>query len=397
MVSRINISQFSLDLNTKVFTFVNFLLPLILYIYWSVYLRFGIYFGHYVYKEAEAIAALYHFSELSILFLTLFLISLYNSVYIYFENLKYRILTSIFVPSFFIFVLIKIIPVIRDIYLGNIHILVTNEGIVKNVRADIFTESIYYSSVGFLFILFIMLIMFLKNSFSEKYKENFIKENAIYIVGITTVSVLSTILTASDVFDFYPILFPDIYNYFSYIIIFIPFYNSLILFFKYFNKEKILIIFSILAFYPVFIFTFPVVISTLLSGGYYGKWYYGPPSLTIYGVIESWIISVNYLPYMYIVLALPLFWLILYITFRKHIPFLIIILILNLLLIFYYFFTYPQISVIKYMLVPPFYLYNTNPIRDFLEFFNISIGILILINLIIPLLGISYKRKYLHV
>jgi uncharacterized membrane protein YesL len=79
--------------------------------------------------------------------------------------------------------------------------------------------------------------MFLKNSFSEKYKENFIKENVIYIVGVTIVSVLSTILTATDIFNFYPILFPDVYNYFSYIIIFIPFYNSLILFFKYFNKE----------------------------------------------------------------------------------------------------------------------------------------------------------------
>jgi hypothetical protein len=231
MVSRINISQFSLDLNIKVFTFINFLLALILYIYWSVYLNFGIYFGHYVYKEAEAIAALYHFSELSILFLTLFLISLYNSVYIYFENLKYRILASIFVVSFFIFVLIKLILTIRDIYIGNIHILVTNERKVENVRADIFTESMYYSSVGFLFILFTILIMFLKNSFSEKYKENFIKENVIYIVGVTIVSVLSTILTATDIFNFYPILFPDVYNYFSYIIIFIPFYNSLILFF----------------------------------------------------------------------------------------------------------------------------------------------------------------------
>ncbi len=396
MVSRINISQFSLDLNIKVFTFINFLLALILYIYWSVYLNFGIYFGHYVYKEAEAIAALYHFSELSILFLTLFLISLYNSVYIYFENLKYRILASIFVVSFFIFVLIKLILTIRDIYIGNIHILVTNERKVENIRADIFTESMYYSSVGFLFILFIILIMFLKNSFSEKYKENFIKENVIYIVGVTIVSVLSTILTATDIFNFYPILFPDVYNYFSYIIIFIPFYNSLILFFKYFNKEKLSIIFSILAFYPVFIFTFPVVISTLLSGGYYGKWYYGPPSLTIYGVIESWIISINYLPYMYIVLALPLFWLILYLISRKHILFLIIILILNLLLIFCYYFTYPQISVIQYIPAPPFYLYNTNPMREFLEFFNILIGILILINLAILFLGMSYNQRKPH-
>jgi hypothetical protein len=100
------ISQFSLDSNTKVFTFVNFLLTLILYIFWA-YFEFGLYFS-YGYFSPEVIA-FYHFGELSILILTLFLISLYNSAYIYFENFKYRMLASIFVASFFIFVLMKLL------------------------------------------------------------------------------------------------------------------------------------------------------------------------------------------------------------------------------------------------------------------------------------------------
>jgi len=100
------ISQFSLDLNTKVFTFVNFLSALILYIFWA-YFEFGLHFWSYGYSPPEVIA-FYHFSELFILILTLFLISLYNSVYIYFENFKYRMLASIFVASFFIICFNKI-------------------------------------------------------------------------------------------------------------------------------------------------------------------------------------------------------------------------------------------------------------------------------------------------
>jgi hypothetical protein len=404
--------QFYLDSNVKVFTFVNFLLALILYIYWSYVIKFGIYFRNYS-DRPEAIVALHHFSELSILFLTLFLISLYNLVYIYFGNLKFRLFASIFVSSFFIFVLIKLILTVRDIYIGSIHILVTSKGVVENVRAEIFTESMYYSSVAFMLIIFIMLIMFLKNSFSESYKENFIKKNVIYLLAITTVAVVSTILTATDIFNFYPILIPDVYNYLSYIIIFIPFYISLILFFKYFNKEKISIIFSILAFYPVFIFTFPILISSLIAG----KGYYGPAGLTFYDIMHSVVFLISYfferffdlLPYLFFftylqfvfIFTFPPLWLILYLFFRKRAPFLIMILLLNLLLILYYSGVYPFTLPIYYsfklglyaLRVPPFYLYNTNPMREFLEFFNISIGILVLINLMILLLGAYYKRR----
>jgi hypothetical protein len=101
------ISQFSLDSDTKVFTFVNFLSALILYVLWA-YFEFGLHFWSYGYFSPEVIA-FHHFGELSILILTLFLISLYNSVYIYFENFKYRMLASIFVASFFIFVLMKLL------------------------------------------------------------------------------------------------------------------------------------------------------------------------------------------------------------------------------------------------------------------------------------------------
>jgi hypothetical protein len=72
-----------------------------------------------------------------------------------------------------------------------------------------------------------------------------------------------------------------------------------------------------------------------------------------------------------------------------------------LMLIFYYSAVYPLTLPIYYsfklglyaLLVPPFYLYNTNPMREFLEFFNILIGILVLINLMIPLLGTYYRRR----
>jgi len=447
-------SQFSLDLNTKVFTFVNFLSALILYIFWA-YFEFGLHFWSYGYSPPEAIA-FYHFGELSILILALFLISLYNLIYAYFENLKYRILASIFVTLFFIFVIIKLITAIRDIYIGNIHtlVIVDKDGIrhIENIRADIFTDSMYYNSVIFLFAIFSIFIIFLARSFSEKYKKNFIKENTIFLFSITLVALVSTILTVE------PIIIPDIFNYYSYIIIFIPFYNSLILFFKYFNKEKLSIIFSILAFYPVLIFTFHIFLSNLIASK--GHCYYGLCNFTMYGSIETWFnIGIGFLPYkleaaiaisimiiiakylpimvrkglhegaypriilimeklsyyipiiisiavatiylnIFVVLALPFLWLVLYLFFRKHIPFLIMMLLLNLSLIYYYYFVYLSVGVeIIIDKIPPFseYRYNAKPMLEFLGFFNIFIVILILINLAILFLGMIYKQKKFHV
>jgi hypothetical protein len=450
-----NFSQFSLDLNTKVFTFVNFLSALILYIFWA-YFEFGLHFWSYGYSPPEAIA-FYHFGELSILILALFLISLYNLIYAYFENLKYRILASIFVTLFFIFVIIKLITAIRDIYIGNIHtlVIVDKDGIrhIENIRADIFTDSMYYNSVIFLFAIFSIFIIFLARSFSEKYKKNFIKENTIFLFSITLVALVSTILTVE------PIIIPDIFNYYSYIIIFIPFYNSLILFFKYFNKEKLSIIFSMLAFYPVLIFTFHILILNLIAGK--GSCYYGLCNFTMYGSIETWfnigigflhykleaaiaisimIIIAKYLPVMVrkglhegaypriilimekltyyipiiisIAVATMLFKYIcsisssislvsiLYLFFRKRIPFLIMMLLLNLSLIYYYYFVYLSVGV-KIIIdkIPPFseYRYNTKPMLEFLGFFNIFIVILILINLAFLFLGMSYKQQKPHV
>jgi hypothetical protein len=312
---------------------------------------------------------------MSILFLILFLIYLYNSISIYFENLKYKILASIFVISFFIIILIKLIPVIRDP--GRIIYEVFN-GSIKLVSINIITDQMYYSSIFFLFIIFIIFITFLIRSFSEDHKKNLIKENIIYLLGITFLVIISTILTVQ------PILIPDFFNYHTYLIIFIPLYNFLILFFKYFNKEKFLIIFSVLAFYPTFIFTFPLLLSNLLSGK--GYCYYPICSLTLYGAIESLIIVEGI--FAFIAFVYPLSWLALYLILRKRFPFLIMIFILNLLLILHYTLPYPHyIAYYDYISV------DTKPIQEFLSFFNVSIIILILINLIIPLLGIIYKRK----
>jgi hypothetical protein len=220
--------------------------------------------------------------------------------------------------------------------------------------------------------------MFLKRSFSEKYKENFIKENLIYLFGITVASITSTVLTVQ------PILIPDFFNYHTYMIIFIPFYNYLILFFKYFNKEKILIIFLILAFYPAFIFTFPILILNLLSGK--GYCYYSICSLALYGAIESLIIVEGV--FALIAFVYPFSWFALYFILRKRISFLIMILILNLLLILHFPLPYPP-----YIAFIDFLYVDTKPLQEFLEFFNILIGILVLINLMIPLLETYYKRR----
>jgi hypothetical protein len=91
---------------------------------------------------------------------------------------------------------------------------------------------------------------------------------------------------------------------------------------------------------------------------------------------------------------------ILYLFFRKRIPFLIMMLLLNLSLIYYYYFVYLSVGV-KIIIdkIPPFseYRYNTKPMLEFLGFFNIFIVILILINLAFLFLGMSYKQQKPHV